>query len=92
MKLCLSDIYVVWHKILKGSYSEIENLQDFASCLRISYFTLKYFVYPISAKASFNPLYSRNPKPEYLCKQWIPRWNAAFHQGLCTVCKGKTYH
>ena len=31
MKLCLSDIYVEWHKILKGSYSEIENLQDFAS-------------------------------------------------------------
>ena len=31
MKLCLSDIYVEWHKILKGSYSEIENLQDFTS-------------------------------------------------------------
>ena len=31
MKLYLSDIYVEWHKILKVSYSEIENLQDFAS-------------------------------------------------------------
>ena len=31
MKLCLSDIYVEWHKILKGSYSEIDILQDFAS-------------------------------------------------------------
>ena len=29
MKLCLSDIYVEWHKIIKGSYSEIENLQRF---------------------------------------------------------------
>ena len=24
MKLCLSDIYVEWHKILKGSYSKID--------------------------------------------------------------------
>ena len=26
MKLCLSGIYVEWHKILKESYFEIENL------------------------------------------------------------------
>ena len=31
MEFCLSYIYVECHKILKGSYSEIENLQDFAS-------------------------------------------------------------
>ena len=31
MKLCLSDIYVEWHKMLKGSYSGIENLQDYSS-------------------------------------------------------------
>ena len=31
MKLFLSDIYVELHKLFKGSYSEIENLQDLAS-------------------------------------------------------------
>ena len=49
MKLFLSDIYVEieWHKILKGSYSEIENLQDFASWIVTVTDTTKiYFFIP----------------------------------------------
>ena len=47
MKLCLTDIYVEWHKILKGCYSEIENLQDFASWIVTVTDTTKiYFIVP----------------------------------------------
>ena len=31
MKLCLFDIHVEGHRILKRTYSEIEHLQGFAS-------------------------------------------------------------
>ena len=47
MKLCLSDIYVELHELLKGSYSEIENLQDFASWIVMVTDTTKiYFFVP----------------------------------------------
>ena len=47
MKLCLSDIYAERHKILKGSYSEIQNLQDFAlGIVMVTDTTKIYFLVP----------------------------------------------
>ena len=47
IKVCLFDIYVDGHKILKGSNSDIEYLQDFASCIVTVTDTTKiYFFVP----------------------------------------------